>query len=167
MNFRKLFYTFAVALIALIITPTTAMRVSACADYDYDHITLSDRLANINPSLAEIDFDALLADVIQDGYEEGLFIVISMQEVYGQTGIVSVQVVNEVQLGLLFTYTNKGSDLLLIMPLASINSTCCANPNIIFTGIYSFFCPVRVTLIVYWVAFCSNCGTIINVPIYR
>ena len=113
LQMRKVFYAFAIVLIALIITPNAIMRVSACADCDDDDpITLSDRLANIAPSLAEINFDVLLADAVQDRYEEELFIVISMQE--GQVDIVSVKVVNNDQLGLLSIYTDDGVELLIL-----------------------------------------------------
>ena len=150
LQIKKIFYTFAVVLIALVITPNAAMRVSACDD----HITLSDKLADITPSFVEIDFYALLADAVQDRYEEELFIVISMQE--GQVDVVSVEVVNEERLRLLAVYAGEDADLLLIVPLSIAN--CCRNPKLERGGDIYIFCPVRLTWV--WVSIlrCVNCG---------
>ena len=113
LRMKKVFYAFAIILVALIITPNAVMRVLACADCDDEHPTF--RFADITPSLAEIDFDALLADVIRDRYEEeGFFIVISMQEVYGQIDVISVEVLNEDQLRLFITYANDEVELLIL-----------------------------------------------------
>ena len=161
LQMRKVFYAFAIVLIALIITPNAIMRVSACADCD--HITLSDRLAHIAPSLAEIDFDVLLADI--DQYED-FFIVIRMQEIYGQVDVLSVNVVSEEQLGLLFIYADEDLNLLLSIPLASINAGCCNNP-IIFVFRIEFFCSVRATRVIYRLIFCAGCNFEDLIPLYR
>ena len=155
LQMKKIFYAFAIILIVLIITPNAVMSVSACADCD-DHLTLSEILANIDPSLAEIDFDAILADVVQDGHEDELFIVISMQEVYGQTDVVSVQVVNEEQLELIIIYADDGTDLLLIMPLCTGLRCCGAYMSVVRQEPY--FCWVRLTVVMRPVWRCGQCG---------
>ena len=174
MKLKKLLYVFAVTLIALIMTPNAIMGVSACADFEYAcdddcvHLTLSDILANIDPKLAEIDFDALIADAAQ--YEGDFFIVISMQEVYGQIDVLSVEVVNEYQLGLLICTEEVG---LLILPLnAPMSCPCiptgsCPCANFIFIGHGAIWCQCRATHIHGFFHMCLSCQSVRFDAIYR
>ena len=167
---KKMFYVFAIALIALIIVPNTIMGVSACSGFDYvcdddcTHLTLSDKLANIDPRLAEIDFDALLADIAQ--YEGDFFIVIYMQEVYEQIDVLSVGIVDEGQLGLLIIYAEGTVDLLLIMPL-NTDTVMCSHPNLVFRGVRNFYIPELGISVSYSVWWCSRCNSEVVFPLFR